>query len=450
MELADLAVEKALKAGATEAEAYAQRTNTLFVTFTDKVENLKTVESTGIGLRVAVGKKTAICSTSLLGKTEIDELSVRAVKIAKVASEDSLWKHLNKKFATTPVEGCYDKKLESPDYKEIIETLMAAVDRMKEYDRRVKPTRGFFSVALEHVSVANNYRESIERKGTEIGVFLSAKVEEAGLNSTGAEMQQARSWKEIKFEDLASRAAEKAVKYLKAKPIPSGKMPVIIRNQIFANILGIFLSGPLNADWVQKGRSPLSGKLGKQVASENIDLVDDGTLPGGLRTEPFDDEGHPTQRTPIIEKGVLKNYLYDNYTALQDNVESTGNARKPFGYWTKLQPLPSNLILKPEKTRLEEMIRETKKGLYVEQTIGEWLSNPVSGNLNATVTHGVLIENGKEAQLVNGVVIAGNFQELFRDGVETISNDLRNSVGMGNVSVSSPTVKLAELTIAGK
>lgn len=87
--------------------------------------------------------------------------------------------------------------------------------------------------------------------------------------------------------------------------------------------------------------------------------------------------------------------------------------------------------------------------MYVEQTIGEWLSNPVSGNLNATVTHGFLIENGQETQPVNGVIIAGNFHELLRDGVEMIGNDLRSSMGVG-VSTYSPTVKLAQLTIAGK
>jgi len=449
MELADLAVKKALKLGATEAEAYLQRTNTIFVTFVDKIETMKTVESTGMSLRIAVGKKTAIYSTSILDEKEIIGASAKAVKIAKVASEDSRWKHFNKKFGKTSVERCYDKKLENPDYEEINETLMSSVAFMRDCDKRVRPTRSFFSIALENVSIANNYKECIERKGTEIGVSLTCKIEENGINSTGAEQQQARTWKEIKFEDLAGKAAEKAAKYMRAKPIPSGKMPVIIRNQIFGNMLGIFLSGPINADWVQKGRSPLSGKLEKQVASENIELVDDAMMRGGLRTRSFDDEGHPTQRTSLIIKGVLKNYLYDTYTALQDNVESTGNASKPFGYWTNLQPSPSNLMLKAENADFEEIIKETKKGLYVDQTIGEWLSNPVSGNLNATVTHGLLIENGKATQPVNGVVIAGNFHELLMSGVEMIGNDPRNSIGAG-VSTYSPTVRLAQLTIAGK
>jgi PmbA protein len=449
MEVADSAVKKAIRAGATEAEAYVQRTNTVFVTFTDRIESLKTVESTGIGLRVAVGKKIAVHSTSVLSQEEMDEVSLNAVKIARVAPEDSRWKYFNKDFGKTPVEGCYDKNLQNPDYGEITETLMSAVGCMKDYDKRVKPTRGFLTVALENVSIANSYRENCERKGTEVSVYLTAKVEEGGMNSTGAEEQQARTWKEIRFEDLATKTAEKAVKYLKAKPIPSGKMSVVIRNQVFASVLGIFLSGAINADWVQTGRSPLTGKLGKQVASENVGVVDDGVMPGGLSTRPFDDEAHSTQTTPVIDKGVLRNYLYDTYTALQDDVESTGNAGK-LGYWTKPQPTPSNLMLKPGKAKPEEIVRETKRGLYIDQTIGEWLSNPISGNLNATVTHGFLIQSGREAQPVNGVIISGNFFELFKGGVEMIGNDPRSSVGMAGVSVYSPTVKLSQLTVAGK
>lgn len=109
------------------------------------------------------------------------------------------------------------------------------------------------------------------------------------------------------------------------------------------------------------------------------------------------------------------------------------------------QPLPNNLILNPGKASSEEMIQETKKGIYIEETIGEWLSNPVSGNLNATVTHGYLVENGELAEPIKGVVISGNFYEVLRNGIEMIGNDLRN-----REQFYSPTVKLTQLTIAGE
>ncbi|MDH5780547.1 MAG: TldD/PmbA family protein, partial [Candidatus Bathyarchaeota archaeon] len=172
--------------------------------------------------------------------------------------------------------------------------------------------------------------------------------------------------------------------------------------------------------------------------------VDDGILRGGWHTKPFDDEGHPTQRTPVINDGILKNYIYDTYTALKDNVQSTGNAQRSY-YWMNPQPSPNNLILKTGETSPEEIIRGTKRGIYIEDTIGEWLSNPISGNLNATITHGYLVENGELAEPIKGVVVSGNFYEILKEGIEIIGNDLRNSA-----QNYSPTVKLAELTIAGK
>jgi PmbA protein len=444
MELAELAVKKALSMGATEAEAYVQKSRTIGVEFSEVIENFKTIDSIGMNLRVALGKKIAMYSTSILDESEISEAVTIAVKIAKVAPEDPHWKHINKKFGKASAEGYYDSTLENLDYQEIVETLISAVNCMKGYDERVKPTRGFLSTSISNVSIVNSYNRSCERRETNIGVWMRTKAEEAEMKSTGTEHQQAKFWKKINFEDLAVKAAEKAVKFLRAKPISSGKMPVIIRNQIFANILGVILSGPINADWVQKGRSPLSNKLGKQIASENTNIVDNGIMRGGWRTKPFDDEGYPTQRTPLIEKGILKNYLYDTYTALKDNVESTGNAQRLY-YWMNPQPSPNNLILNSGEASLEEIIRGTKKGIYIEETIGEWLSNPVSGNLNATVTHGYLVENGEPTKPIKGVIISGNFYELLKKGIEIIGNDLRNS--MQNYS---PTVKLTQLTIAGK
>ncbi|UCC33670.1 MAG: TldD/PmbA family protein [Candidatus Bathyarchaeota archaeon] len=444
MELAELAVKKTLSLGASEAEAYLKRARTTRVEFAEEIENFKTIESIGMTLRVALGKKTATYSTSILDKDEIAEVTAKAVKIAKVAPEDPHWKHLNQRFGKAPAEGYYDPKLANLDYQEVVKTLNSAINQMKNYDKRVRPTRGSLTTSTSNTSIANSYNETCEREETNIGIIMSTKAEENKMESTGSEYEHARSWAAIAFEDLALKAAEKAIKFLSAKPIPSGKITVIFRNQIFANILGVILSGPMNADWVQKGRSPLSDKLGKEIASKNVNLVDDGLIRGGWQTRPFDDEGHQTQKTPVIKDGILKSFLYDTYTALKDNVESTGNAQRP-SYWMNPQPSPSNLILKPGKTSPEEIIQETRKGIYIEETIGEWLSNPVSGNLNATVTHGYLIENGELAKPVKGVVISGSFYEILKDGIAIIGSDLRNS-GQNY----SPTVKLAQLTIAGK
>jgi PmbA protein len=443
IELGELAVKKAIAKGASEAEAFVQKSSRTLVEFSDEIENLKVIESLGINVRVALGKRIAMHSTSILSEKEIKAAVDTAISIAKAAPEDPSWTHLNIEFGKTPVKGEYDKTLEAVEYSKIIETLDSAIIIMKNFDKRVKPTRGFFIAQSSEVSVANSSGGSGQRKGTNIMVWMRTKAQEAGMESTGNEHHEARFWKEIDFEGLSRRAAEKAVKFLKAKPIPSTKAPVIFTNQVFASILGILLGPAASADWVQKGRSPLADKLKKDISSSNVSVVDDGTMKGGWNTSGFDDEGYPTQTTPLIEKGVLKNYLYDSYTALKGDAKSTGNAQRQ-AYWMKPQPAATNLMLKTGDCSQDEIIAETKRGIFIDGTIGEWLSNPVSGNLNATVSHGYMVRNGKIAEPIKGVVISGSFYDLLKSGIELVGNDLRNSA-----QYYSPTVKVKELTIAG-
>ena len=157
MELAELAVKKALGFGATEAEAYVQKVKRLWIEFADKIDSFKIIESIGMGLRVAVNKKLAIHSTSILSEREVEEAAEKAVKIAKVALEDPYWKHLNKEFGKSPVQGYFDDKLEAIEYGEIIEKISAAIDKMKEYDNRVKPTRGMLTASISNTTIPVSY-----------------------------------------------------------------------------------------------------------------------------------------------------------------------------------------------------------------------------------------------------------------------------------------------------
>lgn len=436
-------IKMALNKGATEAETYLWQAKTVTIEFEEDIKSFKVSSSLGLGLRVVINKKVALYSITSIRKDEIEKAVLKAIKIARASPEDPDWNHLNSEFGKSNAQGYYDEKIEKLDYNEIVDEIKIAINKMMDYNKRIKPTRGVVTFGTAKTLIVNNYGESGERKETGISAWLRCKAEENGLKSTGTEGGEARMLEKINFEELALKAAEKAVKFLRAKPIKSGEMPVIIASRVFANILGVMLSGPISAEWVQKKRSPLANKIGSQVAHEKITIIDDGLMNCGWYTRPFDDEGHPTQITPIIENGILKNYIYDTYTALKDKVKSTGNARRM--YSQPPSPSPNNLILKPGTVSLEEIIEETKLGLYVVDTIGEWLSNPVSGNLNATVTHAHLIKDGEIAQQVKGIVISGDFYRILRKGIEILGKDLKNSR-----NIYTPTVKIAKLTIAGK
>ena len=444
MDIANLAVKRACDLGATEAEAFVQRSRKTKIGFAEEAHDVNSVTSMGLGLRVALGKRTAMYSTSILTGEEVGVAAERALGIARVAPEDPHWKHVNRLYGSSPVEGHFDERIEAIEYEEIMGKLGSAIAIMKERDRRVKPTRGMLTLVSSKVSVANSHGEAIEGRWTAAEAWTTVKAEDAGLESTGSEHREVRSWGELDLDQMAADAVDKAVGFLEAKPIQGGVMPVILRNQVAATMLRIMVSSPINADNVQKGGSPFADKLGEQIAAEDICIMDDGTMTGGFGTNPFDEEGHPTQRTPVVEGGVLKNFLYDSYTALKDDVDSTGNAMRA-GYSSPPTPAPTNLILKRGTASPEEIIRDTKQGLYVEGVIGEWLSNPVSRNLNMTVAHGYLVEGGELARPVNGVVLAGNFHEVLREGFEIIGEDTLNSG-----SSYAPTVKIRRLTVAGK
>jgi len=444
MVLTELAVKKMMRLGATQAEAYLRKTRVTRVNFAEKIENFKTAETTGITLRAALGKKVAMYSTSILDESEVGEAATKVVKIAKATPEDPNWKHINQKFGSAPAEGYFDMAIKNLETQQIVEQLNSATARMKNFDKRVKPALSALAASASNTVIENSYDEHCEREETAILVFLTAKAEENAITCNAREFQAVKFWKQIDFERLAETAAEKAIRFLRAKPLPSRKTSVVIKNQAFANMLGLMLGDPVNAESVQSGRSPLIGKLGTKIASGKVTVVDDGLMRFGWNTRPFDDEGHAAQKTMVVEEGVLRNYLYDAYTSLKDNVKSTGNCYRR-DYWSRPQPSPSNFILQAGEAAHEELIRDVQDGIYVEETIGDWLSDPVSGNLNATIAQGYLIENGELTQPIKGMVLSANFHELIRNQIELMGNDLDN-----NMQYYSPSVRIKEFTVAGQ
>jgi len=176
-------------------------------------------------------------------------------------------------------------------------------------------------------------------------------------------------------------------------------------------------------------------------------------MKSGFMSWGFDDEGVPQQLTPVIQKGVLKSYLYDTYTGAKDKIASTGNATRRgmgmFGlanpYTRTPTPAPTNFVLKPGDAERDEMIEETQDGLYVVTSIGEWLSNPMSGMLNATVTNAFLVKNGELSNPVKGVIVSGSFFDMIRDTIDLIADDTRNAANF-----YSPSVRVREMSIAGR
>jgi PmbA protein len=201
------------------------------------------------------------------------------------------------------------------------------------------------------------------------------------------------------------------------------------------------LAGALQADQVQKGKSFLASKVGESIGAACLNLIDNGRLPRGLATAPFDAEGLPTQKTIILEKGKLKGFLYDSYTARKGKTRSTGNAGRA-SYKGTPSPEATNFYLEAGTQTPKQLISQVKSGIYVRNVMGLHTVDTISGDFSLGLM-GERIENGQRTHAVRGVTMAGNLMDLFKN-VEAVGSDL-----VFSGSVGSPTLWIRDVSVGG-
>jgi PmbA protein len=262
-----------------------------------------------------------------------------------------------------------------------------------------------------------------------------------GEQQSGFGLQFTRKYAELDPEAIGREAAFKAVRLLGASRMPTKRAAVVFEPYVVTNFLSV-LSSALTAEAVQKGRSLFAGKIGERVAASGITVIDDGTLPGGLLSAPFDGEGVPSRRTVLIQDGRLLGFLQNSYTGAKDGLPSTGNASR--GSYKSTPELGStNFYLAPGELAPEEIIKQTDEGLYLTEVMGMHTVNPISGDFSVGAA-GIWIEHGELTTPARGMVIAGNMLELL-EGIDAVGKDLRFFIGKG-----APTVRVVRLTISGE
>jgi PmbA protein len=261
---------------------------------------------------------------------------------------------------------------------------------------------------------------------------------------TGA--MQRDSWYDVqrKFAKLDSpetvglEAARRTVRKLGARKVATQRVPVVFDPETAGSLMGNLCSA-VSGYSLYKGASFLAGQLDKPLAREYVTVYDDGRVVGGLGSRPFDGEGLPTRKTTVVERGVLKSYLLDTYSGRKLGLASTGNASRSVGENPSVGP--TNFYLAPGTTTAQDIIKTVKQGLYVTDLIGFGI-NMVTGDYSRGAS-GFWIEGGELAYPVEEITIAGNLKDMFA-GIEMIGSDL---VFRGRIA--SPTVKIAEMMVAG-
>ncbi len=444
-EIAGDVIRRAMRGGATAAEAVAMDGSEFStVVRLGEVETLKESGSKGIGVRVFFGQRAASTYSSDLSPEGIRQMVDSALALAKITSEDP--------FAGIPdpaqlgkLEGdlqMYHEDVYSLSTADRIDYARRAEKAALEVDSRITNSEGgTFDAAIGYKVLANSHGfvGDYQRSYCSVSAVPIAQIE-------GSSMQRdywysvANTLKKLESpEEVGQIAAKRTLRRLGARKVKTAKVPLVFEHTIAGALVGHIFEA-VNGDSVYRHASYLSGKLGEKIAGTNINVVDDGTLPGGFGTSPFDSEGVPSRKTVVVENGVLKSYLLNTYTAKKLGLQTTGNASRGLAGTPGIGP--GNFFLQPGTKTAREIIAEIKEGLFVTEFLGFGV-NLVTGDFSRGAS-GLWIQNGELTFPVEEITVAGNLKDMFLN-VSEIGSDLQF-----RSSVASPTLRIDGMTVAGE
>ncbi len=441
------AVDFALRSGAQEAEAFLSMSNGTSI----DIERGQIVRSNkscdqGLGVRAVYRKAIGFSYTNTLTNKSVEETAKRAFRAARASRPDKNWINLPSAGSFGETRGTYDKKIVGLSSDLLVEMAADMLGAVGDYDKRVLAVAGGVATSLFSTVVVNSHGVEASDVGTAVGCSMET-IARDGADVTPAcyEVNTERVY-DVDPVAVGAEAARLAVSSLKARKIASGTFPVIFTQAAFRSLLYYTVINAIKAGYVQRERSAFKDKIGEQVASELVTVYDDGLLDGGLLTRKFDGEGVPSQKTLVIENGVLKNFLYDNYTANKSGVKSTGNAsRSGLAPYASTPVLAANNFTFNEGNKTsEQLIGEVEDGLIVYGVQGAHSSNPESGEFSVVATPAWKIEKGSVGYAVRDVMLSGVFFDVLRN-VSALGNNVRK---MGQLV--APWIRVENVRAVGR
>lgn len=347
-----------------------------------------------------------------------------------------------------------------PDEKDIeyrTQFLLRANDTARSYGSKIKQVTAVLMDRSRDILIINSLGETAEDLQKRVVFFVDVVAQEDGIMQRGYESAGIKGgfelFEKISPEDVARKAAERALLMLKAKPAPAGTFTVVLSGQAGGTMIHEAVGHGLEADLVQKGLSVYKDKIGQKVASELITVVDDATFENHNGSFVVDDEGVPAQRTVLIEGGYLVGYMYDRLTAIREGKESTGNGRRQ-SYAHIPMVRMTNTYIASGKDNPEDIIADTKKGILVVK-MGGGEVNTVTGDFVFEVMEGYMIENGKITYPIRSATLIGNGPKALQN-VDAVGWDLGWSIGTCGkdgqgvpVTDAQPTLRIRSMVLGG-
>jgi PmbA protein len=444
LELANDVVKRALAAGATDAECTIAEGDEFTANVRMReLENLKEAGSRGAGLRILVGRRTGASYTSDLSVEGIEKLVHSAVEVADITTEDP---HAGLPERDELGSLGVDLQLYSSDIEGLetgvkVDLAKRAEEAALSFDPRISNSEGAsFDTHIGRHIFANSRGFAGEYRSSYCALSVAPVARSGDSMERDSWDTLARGFSELDTPESVGRtAAQRALRRLNAVKVETQKVPVVFEPRTARTLLDHIFDA-VHGMSVYRHESFLAGLIGEKVAAESVTLIDDGTLPGLFGSSPFDDEGVPSRRTVVIDKGVLKSYLLNTYAARKLGMKTTGNASR--GLTGNAGIGHGNFYVEKGVQTPEQIVAGISNGFYVTELMGFGV-NPVTGDYSRGAA-GLWIRDGELAYAVSEVTIAGNLKEMLL-GLESLGSDLEF-----RRSVSAPTIKIGELTVGGR
>ena len=440
------ALDAAARAGASQADVLLVEGDDREVRVRgSEIEFVKQAQERGLGIRALVdgkeGRQTSIVSTSDLAPDAIDRMAAEAVALAKATAADPTAGLPDGGFAEEiPDLALFDAQDRNVALDARIEDAKRAEAAARDFDPRIDNSEGSqASSGYARVVYGNSLGFVGSYESASHGLFSEPLAREGDSMQRDYWMTSGRRLSDL--EDAASvgrKAAERAIRRLGGKSIKTCEAPVIFDGLTAPSLIGQIASC-VSGYSIYRESSFLGDKLGEKIAASEVTIIDDGRLPGGLGSKPFDGEGQPTRRNTIVENGELKTWLLDTYSGSKLGMDSTGSAARGTGSAPRVGT--TNLWLEPGEKTLDEMIAELDRGLIVTELIGMGF-NPTTGDYSRGAA-GLWVENGEIIHPVEEITIAGNLGDMLQS-IDRIGSELA-----WRGRTASPPIRIASMTIAG-
>ncbi len=456
-EVLERTLKAALADGGDYADIYIEETSPLTLQLEDgNIEKIVSGVDSGAGVRVIYGDRSAYAYSNDLSEASLLQMGRTAGSAAKKGG--TLVDGINLCHAGAAPDLNIRIHPSDVDMDKKISLLKCADRAARGISSKVRQVKAVYRDAVQRITVASSDGRIVEDERIHTLALIQVVASDGMILQTGYEpvggLKGFELFDEVSLEDIAVRTSEAAVRMLSASKVPGGRMPVVISADAGGTMIHEAVGHGLEADLVQQGLSVYAGMVGEQIASPMVTIIDDASLNGRRGTYGFDDEGIERQRTVLVEKGILKGYMYDRLTAMKDNVQSTGNGRRE-SYRCRPIPRMSNTFIASGNDDPADIIRSVDKGLFVRK-MGGGQVNTVTGEFVFEVSEAYLIDNGRAGEPVRGATLIGNGPDIIRS-IDMVGSDLDFAIGTCGkdgqgvpVSDAMPTVRIPEMVVGGE